>query len=319
MLPFKLIPAYKDYIWGGTRLKTQYGKQTDLAIVAESWELSAHKDGDCIIADGALKGMPFSQFVQIHPELLGARFAGQTEFPILIKFIDAKQALSVQVHPDDAYAQRVECEPGKTEMWIILEAEPDAFLYFGFERETTAEEVRRRIEDDTITEIMHKLPVQNGDVVFIPAGTLHAIGAGILLAEIQENSNSTYRIYDFGRLGADGKPRPLHIEKALDVMNFGPATQTAPGAERACVENGYTLQKLADCQYFSAERLRLHGTYTKSLNGTSFMSVLCAEGRATLVCGGAVLSVNKGDSVFVPCDNASIEFSGDGLFLLTII
>ena len=319
MLPFYLSPAFKDYLWGGTKLKTQYHKSTDLPVVAESWELSAHPDGDGVISGGELDGMRFSEFVRRYPALLGARYAGREEFPLLIKLIDAKQALSIQVHPDDAYARRVEGGAGKTEMWYIVDCEPGAFLYFGFEREITPHELERRIADDTVTEALRRVPVQKGDLFFIRAGTVHAIGAGILLAEIQQNSNTTYRVYDFGRLGADGKPRPLHIEKAKAVACLGPADPTAPGAGEPVELPGCTLRRLARCDYFTTDLAQLRGTWRAELDGTSFVSLLCVDGAATLACGGAELPVAAGQSVFLPADNPEYTLTGEGRLLITTL
>ena len=278
MLPFLLNPAYKDYIWGGVKLRDQFGKDGPTPL-AESWELSAHPDGDAVIA----------------------------------------QNLSVQVHPDDAYGMRVEGERGKTEMWYILDCEPGAFLYFGFEREISADEARRRIADNTITEVLHKAPVHPGDAFFISAGTVHANGAGLLLAEIQENSNTTYRVYDFGRVGADGKPRPLHIDKAMQVARLAPARPDAPGAAPPRPVAGGTLRRLAGCAYFTADTLKLAGRYSHAPGNASFVSVLCLDGQASLCCGDETLTLNKGGSAFVPANAPEFTLEGAGTLLLTTI
>ena len=317
MLPFLLNPAYKDYIWGGVKLRDQFGKDGPTPL-AESWELSAHPDGDAVIASGPLAGTRFSAFIKDNPAALGSRCPAG-DFPVMVKLIDAAQNLSVQVHPDDAYGMRVEGERGKTEMWYILDCEPGAFLYFGFEREISADEARRRIADNTITEVLHKAPVHPGDVFFIAAGTVHAIGAGILLAEIQENSNTTYRVYDFGRVGADGKPRPLHIDKAMQVARLAPASQDAPGAEPPRTVAGGTLRRLAGCAYFTADTLKLAGRYSHAPGNASFVSVLCLDGRASLCCGDETLTLKKGGSAFVPADAPEFALDGEGAFLLTTV
>lgn len=312
MEPFKLEPAYKDYLWGGTTLKTVFHKPAETDIVAESWELSTHPQGESVIVGEAWAGMPFSAFLREHPEVLGTKNHGG-ELPVLIKFIDAAQSLSIQVHPDDEFAWRVENEPGKTEMWYILDCVPGAFLYFGLNREVTAEELRRRIEDGTITEILYKAPVHPGDVFFIAAGTIHAIGAGILLAEIQENSNTTYRVYDFGRLGVDGKPRPLHVDKALEVTSLRPADRRAPGAADLEHTQDYDLRCLAKCDYFTVERLKLAGSYARKQDGSTFASILCTDGEGAL----DALKIHKGDSVFVPADSETVTLTGSGEFIIT--
>ena len=319
MQPFRLTPACKDYLWGGTRLKTAYGKRTALPVLAQSWELSAHPAGDAVIACGEFAGTPFSRFAAEHPEALGGNCAGAKEFPILIKLIDAAQFLSIQVHPDDDYARRVEGGRGKTEMWYVVNCEPDAFLYFGFEREISAEEMRRRIANHTITEALHKAPVHKGDVFFIGAGTIHAIGAGILLAEIQQNSNTTYRVYDFGRVGADGKPRELHVDKALDVTLRAPAPAGAPGAEMLAETADFRLGRLAKCDYFTVDALALSGNYRREMTGDSFVSVLCTEGGAALSCGGEEFPLRAGESLFVPADAPGFALAGNGELLLTTV
>lgn len=316
MLPFRLTPVYKDYLWGGTTLKTQFQKQTNLQRVAESWELSAHRDGDCILADGERSGMPFSKFVQEYPQLLGTRYQGHAEFPILVKLIDAKKNLSVQVHPDDDYAKRVENGQGKTEMWVILDCEPDAFLYFGFRNAVSTAEVRARLSDGTITEVLQKVPVKKGDVFFIPAGTVHAIGAGILVAEIQQNSNTTYRVYDYGRLDADGRPRALHIEKALEVADRKPAKREAPNAGVLETSAEYSVACLAQCRYFHVEMLNLSGRYIRKMDHSTFVFLLCTAGAADLRCGESEWNMTKGENLFIQSDHAEFSVSGRGNFLI---
>ena len=222
---YSLYPAFKDYLWGGTRLRDEYGKKTDLPIVAESWELSCHKDGLSSIGIAGLDAtnpVPLTEFIQMRgkTEVLGTRPAAFSSFPVMIKLIDAKQDLSVQVHPDDRYARRVEGSVGKTEMWYVVDCEEGAELLYGFNRPVTREEVKAAAENDTLLSLANHVPVHKGDVFWINAGTLHAIGKGILIAEIQQNSNLTYRLYDYGRVDKNGNKRPLHLEKALDVLRF---------------------------------------------------------------------------------------------------
>ena len=319
MLPFQLTPVYKDYLWGGTKLKTQFHKQTDLQCVAESWELSAHHDGDSVIAGSELAGMTLSEFVKRFPQLVGTRFYGHTEFPVLVKLIDANKNLSVQVHPDDVFAQKEENAQGKTEMWVILDCEPGAFLYFGFEHPVSEEEVRRRISDGTITEILQKVPVEKGDVYFIPAGTVHAIGAGILLAEIQQNSNTTYRVYDFGRLDQDGRPRALHVEKALEVAKREPASLDAPNAGDLGMNAEYRIRRLAKCGYFNSEMLELSGRYIREMDHSTFVFLLCTDGSAKFCCNENEWELSKGENFFIPSDQTGFTLSGDGTFLITTL
>lgn len=212
----KLIPVFKDYIWGGSDIKDFLNKETPYARTAESWELSTHKDGLSLLEDGN----SFLSFVEkSDPSLFGTHFNKESRFPLMIKYIDAKENLSIQVHPNDEYALEHEGENGKNEMWYIVSAKPGAFIYLGFKDDYSKEEIIERIENNTLEEILNKIYVKEGESYFIKAGTVHAIGAGCLIAEIQQTSNITYRIYDYGRLGTDGKPRELHIDKALDVMD----------------------------------------------------------------------------------------------------
>ena len=218
----KLNAPCKDYIWGGNRLREEYGKVSDADKIAESWELSCHKDGQSVIANGKDKGKTLSEYVAENKNALGTACDRFEYFPILIKLIDAKDNLSVQVHPDNDYAMRVEGEYGKTEMWYIVDCEEGSQLIYGFDKEISREEFADRIKNNTLLEVTNNVPVHKGDVFFIESGTLHAIGKGILIAEIQQNSNTTYRVYDYGRVGKDGKPRELHIEKAIDVTELCP-------------------------------------------------------------------------------------------------
>ena len=204
-------------------MRDEYGKKCDFDKVAESWELSCHKDGNSVIDSGEYKGLTLSEYVEkAGKAVLGTDCEKFENFPILIKLIDAKDNLSVQVHPDNEYALRVEGEYGKTEMWYVVDCDPGASLLYGFTHEISKEEFRQRIENNTLLEVTNRVEVHPGDVFFIESRTLHAIGKGILIAEIQQNSNTTYRVYDYGRVGADGKPRQLHIEKHWMLRGWRP-------------------------------------------------------------------------------------------------
>ena len=314
MTPFMLKPGLQDYIWGGTRLKDEWGKQTDKAIIAESWELSAQAHCSSVIHTGPLAGMPFTEFCQRYPEAMGTQSTADI-FPILIKLIDARQALSVQVHPDDRYAARVENGLGKTEVWIVLDSEPGASLYFGVKEDTTREELERRIADNTLTDILRSVPARPGDVFFIPAGTIHAIGARLLIAEVQQNSNTTYRVYDYGRIGADGNPRELHVEKALDVSTLSPTPLQCPGAATLADTAEYTLRRLIACPYFTVDRLDLRGRYAGKTTSRSFLHLLCVDGEAELCSGGETLLLKKGDSAFLPAQEAEFSLTGEAELL----
>ncbi len=308
---FRLQPAFKDYLWGGTRLKTDFGFETDLDPVAEGWMLSCHKDGQNVICNGDFRGKTLSEALSALGEAaLGTHCRGRHEFPILIKLIDAKQNLSVQVHPDDAYARRVEGEPGKTECWYILDCTDGAELIYGFQKSIDRAEFRRRIADNTFLEVVNHVKVHKGDFFFIEAGTLHAIGGGILLAEIQQNSNTTYRVYDYGRVGADGKPRALHTEKALDVtVTTPPARAGRPEGEKEQFD-GYTRQLLTACGLFTVREIEVTRAYEGLADETSFVSLLITEGEGRLQAENEAFDLKKGDSLLLTANSGAFRICG---------
>ena len=321
----KIHPACKQYLWGGEKLIREYGISSPNTPLAEAWVLSAHSDGDSRISfsegelcsegkessegesfseeESSSEGESFAEYLKCHPEAVGSFGKAFPFFPTLIKLIDAKKALSIQVHPDDSFALSREGQYGKTEMWIVLEREEGAFLYFGFQKDYTEEEIRRAIEEENFPSLLCKVMVEPGDVFFIPAGTVHAIGAGILLAEVQQNSNLTYRVYDYGRKDAQGNTRELHVEKALEVMNRKqlsayrqeafkkqgkkPVGEKAAGesatGEKAAGKNVY-LEQIGSCEYFTVDRLFLeeNAFYSGKLTEESFLSLLVLEGEGVL-------------------------------------
>jgi mannose-6-phosphate isomerase len=223
--PLTFEPVFRDYIWGGRNLETRFGRALPPGIVAESWDISGHPSSSTRVDHGPMARLTLPE-VQAHlgTALVGTRSRWATDrdkFPLLVKLLDANRPLSVQVHPPDAYALEHENgELGKTEMWYVLYAKPSAQLVYGLSQKTTAEAFRLALQDGTLNEYLHYLSIQQGDAIFVPTGTIHALLEGAVVAEIQQNSDTTYRVYDWGRVGADGKPRPLHIDKALDVINF---------------------------------------------------------------------------------------------------
>ena len=312
MAIFRLTPAFKDYLWGGTRLRDDFQKDCDLEKIAESWELSCHKDGASVVADGDDKGLTLEQYIEKHGKaVLGTDCEAFESFPILIKLIDAKDNLSVQVHPDNEYAQRVEGEYGKTEMWYVVDCDEGAELLYGFKKEISKEEFAQRIADNTLLEVTQNVPVHKGDVFFIEAGTLHAIGKGILIAEIQQNSNTTYRIYDYGRVGKDGKPRELHVEKAKDVTKLAPAKQypETPIEQK----DGFTQKLMASCEYFTTYVLDIDSSAELDADDKSFNSVLILEGEGTV----GDIPFKKGDSIFITAGTGSYTVNGRCKAILT--
>ncbi len=318
--PIKLTGACKDYLWGGNRLRSEYHQVSDAPKIAETWLLSCHPDGPSAVASGPDAGTPFPAWLERQGgAVLGTDCGKFPYFPVLIKLIDAKQRLSIQVHPDDAYARAHEGGYGKTEMWYVVDCEPGAALYYGFDHAIPKEEFKARIENNTLEEVLNRVPVHAGDVFFIEAGTLHAIGAGILIAEIQQNSNLTYRIYDYGRRGADGKTRPLHIAQALDVTRLErPARPTRPqGAPER--KEGYRRTLLATCGVFTVYGMDIREAALRA-DGKSFHSLICLDGEAQLLGQGAPpLSFRKGDSVFVPAGYGDYTVKGTCRVLHTTV
>lgn len=317
--PLLLEPPVKDYLWGGHRLATEFGYKGG-EVAAEAWVLSCHKDGLSIVKNGALAGKTLPEALAAWGDgALGSDAAAFPFFPVLIKLIDARDRLSVQVHPDNEYALRVEGEYGKTEMWYVVDCEPGARLIYGFNREIGRDEFRRRIETNTLDEVCNTVPVKKGDVFFIEAGTLHAIGAGILIAEVQQNSNTTYRVSDYGRLGADGKPRALHIDKAVEVTKTVPPVRPYGAVGEVTALPHGTKRALASCEYFKAELLSLDGGGAAEIeNPDSFVSLLCLEGSATLTWEGGRLELEKGSSLFLPAGGRA-ALNGKAQFLKSYV
>ena len=313
MAILKLKPSGKDYLWGGRRLIEEYGKEFDGEKLAETWELSCHPDGPSYVDSGEYKGETLSEYILMEgKKVTGTHSRPYEQFPLLIKFIDAHDDLSIQVHPDDSYAIAHENQYGKTEMWYIVDCEEGASLYYGFAREISREEFAGRIRNHTLLEVLNKVEVQKGDVLFIEPGTIHAIGSGNLIAEIQQNSNVTYRVYDYGRKDADGRERDLHIEKALQVTN------RVPILRRRSFE-----PHIVSCQYFTVDKIVLDGQKMKKIFGeidkTSFASLLVLDGAGVVRSAGEELAVKRGDSIFITANTGEYELEGSFEALLTTV
>ena len=318
MYPLLLKPPIKDYLWGGTKLKTDFEFETDKDIAAEAWMLSCHKDGMNIVLNGEHQGKTINEVLEIWGKsALGKNAEKFSYFPILIKLIDAKQKLSVQVHPDDNYALSVEGEYGKTEMWYVVDCEDGAKLVYGFKENISKEEFERRINDNTLTDVCNFVPVHKGDVFFISVGTLHAIGEGILIAEVQQNSNITYRVSDYGRLGADGKPRELHIEKALDVTKCEKPNIPYGNIGNVSMEGKNTIRELAVCEKFTAKILSLKGDFI-AYSKDSFISLIVFDGNINFSCGDYNLNATKGNSIFIPA-GLEIKLNGTAEILYSYV
>lgn len=313
----KLKPVLKDYIWGGQRLKTDFGFKTDLEKVAEGWMLSCHKDGKSIIDSGEYGGQELESVIEKEGKIktVGTNSSMFAYFPVLIKLIDAKDNLSIQVHPDNEYARKTEGEFGKTEMWYVIDADEDAELIYGFKKEISKEDFKNAIENNTLLDQLNRVKVKKGDVFFIEAGTVHAIGKGTLIAEIQQNSNCTYRVYDYGRLGADGKPRQLHIKKAVDVAVTKPPKYSASPMGEKEEKNGYAKTLLTKCDLFTVNHYDIDTAAEFKTDETSFKHILVIGG-----CGKInSIDMKKGDSFFVPANYGSFTVSGKCEIIITEI
>ena len=298
----RMEPAFKDNLWGGTRLRDVYGKKCDYDIVAESWELSTHKAGQSIVATGKNKGLMLGEYInRFGRGILGWKCDPYERFPLLIKFIDSRESLSIQVHPGDDYALQKEDEYGKNELWYVVDCEPESYLYCGFSRDTDEAEVRRRIEDGTLTEILNKIPVKKGDSYFIENGTVHAIGPGVLICEIQQSSNVTYRLYDYQRRDKYGELRELHIDKAMEVTNFH--------------EKDMEAAKTMECKYFSIEKSVFDGEVSFNLDDSSFRAFVVLDGSGQVSCGEESLAYRPADCFFVPAGKKTVVFHGCGTVL----
>ncbi len=319
LYPLLMQAPVKDYIWGGTRLRDVYHKVSDADRLAESWELSCHPAGPSIIANGEAAGQSLEQYLAVNgKELLGTKGANSEKFPIMIKLIDAKDNLSVQVHPEDEYALKNEGEYGKTEMWYVIDAEPGAELLYGVEKEITRQELSDSLANGTITDICHHAPVKKDDVFFIPAGTIHAIGKGILLAEVQQNSNITYRLFDYNRLGTDGKPRQLHVKQGSEVCNLKPLP-LKDEKEIISLSHDCQAELLVDCQYFNTYSIKLEGTAHLTAGADSFHTFTVLEGDLQLTTGSTTLDLKAGQTVFLPATLGDYTISGHAHLIFTTL
>lgn len=300
---FKISPVFKDYLWGGDNLKKYYNKKTDAEIVSESWELSTHIDGICKVDDELL-----SDVLNKHPEYLGKT----KELPVLVKFIDSRNDLSIQVHPDDDYARKYENDWGKSEAWYILNHEDGAFIYFGFKDAYTNEQIKNAINNNTICDLLNKVEVENNDVFKIDAGTVHAIGKGITLIEFQQLSNCTYRLYDFDRVDKNGNKRQLHIDKALDVIKVN--NNNKKEVKNILIDNEEIFKEsLVEIKNFKVEHYSLKTKYELLENKDSYISLTITDGELLI----DDIKLIKGDTLFIAAGNSSHELIGKADFVTT--
>lgn len=312
-------PSGKDYLWGGSRLKDEFAKEIDISPLAETWECSTHPEGPSIVASGEFTGQTLTEVLQVHPEYLGKRNK-EGHLPLLIKFIDAKSDLSIQVHPNDTYAQKYENgQSGKSEMWYVLDAKKNSHIIYGLKRDSTKSEIRKAIKEGTLLDYLQKVPIQKDDLFFIEAGTIHALGGGALVAEIQENSNLTYRMYDYDRIGKDGKKRKLHIDKAMDVVNLKSSAEPKQPIRVLKYQQGMASELLITCKYFEVYRVLINTerkqTVQFSTDEMGFRVLLCVHGCGIISFQGEQILYYKGDCIFVPADSEVLTIFGQAQFL----
>ncbi len=307
LYPIKLLPYVSETIWGGRKLIEEYGVETKKNNAAEGWMLSCHDAGSSSVANGVFAGRSFADVVKENPALCGKNAENFEDFPILIKFIDAMDNLSVQVHPTKEYCELTGKGQSKTECWYIIDCEEDAGLILGFKDKISPEEFKAAIADNTLTDYVETVKVKKGDFFFIDSGTLHAICKGILLAAVQESSNTTYRIYDYNRVGADGKPRELHVEDGAAVTKLEKYSQ--PDFSNPALDTA-ERKLLADCPLFKVWKLDVDSETHGNADENSFVSLLIMDGEGTLEACGEALSLKKGDSIFIPANAGDYKISG---------
>ena len=322
MYPTKLQPAVKNYLWGGKRLAQEFNIASKDPSIAEAWMLSCHSAGESRILNGPLSGRTLGEVLFGEAETaLGTSASLAGYFPFLIKLIDAGKDLSVQVHPDDAYAQAHEGGFGKTEVWYVLDAAEGASIRYGFTRTVTKEAIRQRIEAQTLDEVLRKIPVKRGDCIFVPPGTVHAIGAGILIAEVQQNSDATYRLFDYGRKDKQGNVRELHVDKALDVALLEPSPDPAPVEIQE--RNGYAISLLASCPAFTSELVQIESFAELHCGTYSMVSAVVTGGSGRILFANRTygsdgeMEIRKGTSVFLPAGTGDFRIEGKCEVLLT--
>lgn len=312
LYPLTFSPVFKQYTWGGRKLDTVVGRSVPDGVVAESWEVSAHRNGPTRVLDGPLAGLLLGELQERYGEdLVGSRNRAALErktFPLLIKLLDAHQWLSVQVHPGDDYAREHEDDLGKTEMWVVLQADPGSELIFGLSERTNRDELDRAIREKRLEPQLHRLEAHTGDVFFVPSGTVHALGPGLLLAEIQQSSDATYRLYDWGRDPNSDPPRLLHIDQSLDVLDYD-AVRPGPVQTEPRSEDGYRVETLASCPYFETERVALSAgaVYNGKCDGRTLELWCVLEGNVGLRWQGTETSYPAIQWILLPANIGEYE------------
>ncbi|WP_330441922.1 type I phosphomannose isomerase catalytic subunit [Flavobacterium sp. C4GT6] len=313
LYPLIFEPILKDRIWGGTKLQSDLGKNIPTETTGESWELSAVTGDVSVVSEGVYKNKPLSELLEQFPqEILGQKIHEQfgTQFPLLFKFLDARDDLSIQVHPNDELAKQRHNSFGKTEMWYVMQADEGARIIVGFKHKSSPEEYVEHLNNKNLIEILNEVEVKKGDVFFLETGTIHAIGAGIVIAEIQQTSDITYRIYDWNRVDAQGKSRELHVEQALDAMNYN---TTDTQKHYAQTENSANV--MVNCPYFTTSYFPLKGEASVNKDGRSFTVYICTEGEYSFENDGKSYSFKKGDTILVPAALKDFSLRGEATLL----
>ena len=305
----KLKPVCKDYLWGGNRLAKEFNKNTPYEITAESWEISANKNGKSIIKNGEYSRLNLEELFSkenLRKEIFGNKTINLKEFPILIKFIDANKNLSVQVHPDNEYARKYENSLGKTEMWYIMDCNEDSKIVCGVNEDINKEQLEKIVRSGKIKEGLKYINVQKGDSILIKPGTIHAIMEGTLICEIQQNADLTYRVYDWDRVDKNGKSRELHIDKALDVINLNNVPNKVQSEE---IEN----QNLVDCEFFKTDKIQVKDKYCDNSDQDTFitMNVVDGEGKVRSIANNQEFIIRRGDSFLIPANLGEFEIVGN--------
>lgn len=318
-IPLKMHPGYKEYLWGGTRLKQEYNKDDAPEVTAESWELADLPDGYSTVAEGPFQGQTISHLGAYDRNGLWGTDCKSEKFPLLVKLIDAKKDLSIQVHPSDETADPELGEQGKAEMWYIVDCDPQSSIYFGFSEHISKEAFLEKARSGTICEVLNRVPVTKGDVFYILPGTIHAIRAGIVIAEIQQSSNTTFRVYDYQRRGADGMLRPLHLERAAEVLDYRPIVPEECRANSVVSFPEFTMTEMFSCPYFRAYRVDVHPKVTLRCDGRSFQHVLCVEGVGAISYHNIEYPIPRGESYFLPAALGEYQITGYCRVLLSRI
>ncbi|MBE5756832.1 MAG: class I mannose-6-phosphate isomerase [Clostridiales bacterium] len=305
----KLKPVGKEYLWGGTKLKEEFSKNIDIMPLAETWECSVHNEGLSTVAEGKFKNKTLKEVLEKYPKYLGVNLQDKKELPILVKLIDAKEDLSVQVHPDDFFAMQNENQNGKSEMLYVIDASENSNLILGYTKPVDASILENAIKNNDLDKYLRKIPVKKGDCFYIPAGTIHAISSGSLVLEIAQNSNLTYRVYDYDRVDKTGNKRELNFDKAIKVMNMEEYLGYKKEPKKVYYDE-FSIEKICDCEYFEVDKIDVFDSFSFIVDDKSFQVIVCVDGEGQIEYKKGVISLKKGDTVFIPANAKKCKING---------